>query len=160
MYSLTLTPTFFTPTLTPPSSTLALTPTSSTPTPLGAGRGEFHDPPLIYNLEFDPSEDWPLAPSSAEYQVARAAIEAANRSHQRTLRAVPNQMLRGTDPDLKICCNPHSQRTLPHYPNCTCNPENFDGVFVCAPVGPAAALLDPQDASTWPHLPRMQFQHA
>jgi len=96
----------------------------------GSNNGKFHDPPLIYHIEHDPSENFPLDPSSQEYQQARAVIEAAVSVHQKEMKPVPNQMAKGTDPNLRVCCNARSQMFYPLLPNCTCNPENYD-VFVC-----------------------------
>ncbi len=89
-------------------------------------QGVFHDPPLIYNVEQDPGESYPLDPASAEYKAQRASIEAAMSAHEATLRPVPNQMASGLNPDLRVCCDRSK--------NCICNPENFE-VFVCSPVG-------------------------
>ena len=81
-------------------------------------------------------------------------------------------MALGLDPDLKICCDPHSQAKYPSLPNCTCDPANFDA-FVCPPVGPtlqaevgaAGGVVeleapDPADAATWPEQPRFLLQDA
>ena len=35
---------------------------------------------------------------------------------------------------MAVCCDPDSKKKHPTFPNCTCNPENFDKVFVCTPV--------------------------
>ena len=104
----------------------------------------FHDPPLIYNIEHDPSEAYPLAPSSDEYRRERARLETSAAKHEATIAYVPNQMTLGVDPQYKICCDPHSQRVLPSYPACTCDPSNFH-TFVCGPVGPVVEMahVDP-----------------
>eukprot|EP00928_Gymnodinium_smaydae_P032160 TRINITY_DN23365_c0_g1_i1.p1 TRINITY_DN23365_c0_g1~~TRINITY_DN23365_c0_g1_i1.p1 ORF type:complete len:561 (-),score=106.83 TRINITY_DN23365_c0_g1_i1:132-1814(-) len=95
-----------------------------------------HDPPLLYNVEHDLSEQFPIPSTSAEYAKALALIQRARALHEATLTPVPDQMGRGGNPDLKVCCDAASKSKLPTYPNCTCNPENFDRVFVCAPVFP------------------------
>jgi hypothetical protein len=95
----------------------------------------FQHPPLIYQVENDPGETFPLDPNSAEYLGARETIEAAVAKHKPTVTPVPNMMALGLDPDSKICCDPHSTLKHPNMPNCTCNPENFD-VFVCVGVWP------------------------
>ena len=51
------------------------------------------NPPLIFNLAVDPSEAFPLDPSTEEYQEAQMLIEAAVLIHQSTLQDVPSQMV-------------------------------------------------------------------
>ncbi|EGD74433.1 hypothetical protein PTSG_05798 [Salpingoeca rosetta] len=87
--------------------------------------GTFHDPPLMYQIENDPSENWPLDPASEEYKQQHKIITAAVDEHLRNLKPVPNQMAKGLNKDLIICGCPNSQKQYPQYPNCTCNPENF-----------------------------------
>lgn len=98
--------------------------------------GQFHDPPLIYHIEHDPSEDFPLVPQTPEYKTAYASITAAVKLHKKGIRPVPNQMLLGKDPKLVICCDWDSKKKFPHRPVCTCNESNYD-VFVCSPTGPS-----------------------
>eukprot|EP00939_MAST-03C_sp_MAST-3C-sp1_P001955 g1955.t1 len=136
----------------------------------GSNNGVFHDPPLIFNVEHDPSESWALDTSSREYEDARTRIENAVAIHKRGMKAVPNQMARGVDPNLKVCCDPKSQEKYPQYPNCTCNPENFrmttgddddqDGVFVCAPVYEASDATGRLDSTEWPWMDPMPYQDA
>merc|ERR1712048_730308 len=95
-----------------------------------------HNPPLLYNVEHDLSEMYPIDSSSDEYAAAMATINEAKTAHEKTLTPVPNQMAMGKNPDLAVCCDPASEEKHPGYMNCTCNPENFDNVFVCAPVHP------------------------
>jgi len=99
----------------------------------------FHDPPVMYNVEHDISEMYPIDPQSDEYRVALATIMLAKDEHEATLTPVPNQMAMGASSDYVSCCDPASQEKYPNYPNCTCNPENFghewhSDNFVCAPV--------------------------
>ena len=126
----------------------------------GSNNGKFHDPPLIYDLDADPGENFPLAEASDDYKAARAAIEAHVEDHKSKLIEVPNQMAYGTNPDLKVCCDPDSKEKYPMLPECTCNPENFHDVFVCSPVFPQPQNFDPLDSSTWRVLGRMHFQDA
>jgi hypothetical protein len=51
-----------------------------------------HSPPLVYHIEHDPGENFPLDPKSAEYQTARLTIETAANAHRATVTQVPNQM--------------------------------------------------------------------
>jgi len=125
---------------------------------------QFHSPPLLFQLEQDPSEAHPIDPAAAEYAAARATIEAAAKAHRESVTPVPNQIGRGEDGKLKLCCDWASKEKHPDLPQCTCNPEAYRA-FVCAPVGPAGGalaavsadgavvrigLLDPRDAATWP----------
>ena len=42
----------------------------------------------------------------------RAAIEAHVEDHKSKLIEVPNQMAYGTNPDLKVCCDPDSKEKI------------------------------------------------
>ena len=111
---------------------------------LAANKGIFHDPPLIYHIEHDPSEMHPLSSTSDEYIEARKLIESNVIAHKKNLVWVPPQMARGKDPSLKICCKNNINHTtisddivgvsdvgdLGLFQDCVCNPENWD-VFVC-----------------------------
>lgn len=100
----------------------------------------FHDPPLIYHIDNDPGENFPLSSTSAEYTSARSVIEAAIADHEARLKPVPNQIAMGKNPDLEVCCDRAKK--------CVCDPQNLD-VFVCGPVGPTAERL-----TTFSGLPR------
>merc|ERR1712110_443163 len=93
-----------------------------------------HNPPLLYNVEHDLNEFYPIASSSDEYKAAMDIITKAKQEHEATLTPVPNQVAKGGKMSFATCCNAKSQETLPDFPNCTCNPENFDDIFVCKPV--------------------------
>ncbi len=123
----------------------------------GSSNGEFHDPPLIFQVENDPSEAKPLKSKSEEYKTQRQLIEAAVAEHRANMKYVPNMMALGVNPDLAICCDPNSQSKYPKLPNCTCNPENFDGVFVCSPVKFEDAF-ESRDSETWPMQERYELQ--
>ena len=58
----------------------------------------FHDPPLIYNIEADPSENYPLNPVGADYHAAHLEIMAAKEVHEASLQPQTNEMARGVDP--------------------------------------------------------------
>jgi len=100
-----------------------------------------HSPALLYNVEHDFAELYPLDSKSDEYKAAMAIITKAKQEHETTLTPVPNQIAKGSNVALANCCNPKSEETLPNYPNCTCNPENFDNVFVCKPVFEPVKML-------------------
>ena len=94
-----------------------------------------HDPPLLFQIENDPSERYPVDPLSGVYQAQRAIIEAAKSAHEKTVEDVPNQMALGSDPTYALCCDPNSSKKHPQFMNCTCNPHNWNA-FVCAPLDP------------------------
>ncbi|XP_062502846.1 steryl-sulfatase-like isoform X2 [Corticium candelabrum] len=84
-----------------------------------------HNPALLYHLEYDPGENFPIDSKSSEYEEAMLVIEAAKKEHEATLKPVPNQMAMGGNDEYKLCCDKDSQKKYSQYPPCTCNPENF-----------------------------------
>eukprot|EP00943_MAST-04B_sp_MAST-4B-sp1_P004964 g4964.t1 len=106
-----------------------------------SAKGVYHNPPLIYHIEHDPGENFPLDSNSDEYKEAFKKIDEAAEAHRRSVKPVPNQMALGLDPKKKVCCDWNSKNKYPDYPVCTCNPDNFH-VFVCAPVGPTIDNMD------------------
>lgn len=92
----------------------------------------FHDPPLLFDVEADPSEKWPLDPEAFHDQLD--VIAKAKRRHELQLGIPPqDEILKGSDPRFAVCGCPNSTVDLPQYPNCTCNPENWQ-LDVCSPV--------------------------
>lgn len=86
-----------------------------------------HNPPLIFNIPFDPSETYPLSNSTAEYKAALATIQAAIAIHEATCpECAPNQMALGGNTTFAVCCDPNSKEKYPQFPACTCNPENWN----------------------------------
>jgi len=73
-------------------------------------------PPLIFHVEKDPAEQYPLDPTTLEYQTAAIDLNSAVNVHLNTIIPVRNN-LDGMDTNLSICCNPHS------VPICTCGPD-------------------------------------
>ena len=55
----------------------------------GNNRLNEHDPPVLYNLEVDPSEKWDVA---AQHPEVIAEIKAAADAHRKTVVAVPSQL--------------------------------------------------------------------
>ena len=55
--------------------------------------GTFHDIPLLFNLEIDAQEAWPIDPLSQEYIEAFAYIDEAVKAHKATLTPVVNQQV-------------------------------------------------------------------
>ena len=88
----------------------------------GAVLPDFHDPPLLFNLEVDPSEKYALDTALPEYAAIVQAITEARIRHEASVIPVANQA-RDSDPDNCLCCDPDSQDKYPDMPKCTCNPE-------------------------------------
>ena len=98
--------------------------------------GYYQDEPLVYRIDEDPSEKFPLDPiinkleRDKQITIARAAIE----SHIASLKPVTNQIALGSDSAIvadgggALCCN--DGKTPVRGMNCTCNPDNLDA-FVC-----------------------------
>ena len=95
---------------------------------------EIQDPPLLYNINMDPSELHPIWPNNEAYDEIMARLTDAKYQHLATLQqGITNQMALGINNDNAFCMDPNSQKKYPNYPNCTGNPENFEA-FVCEPV--------------------------
>lgn len=73
---------------------------------------EFHDPPLLYHLEYDPGERIPLKPETFDdyWLIVRAAV-AEVEAHIATVETVEDQLMKKPSPRLQPCCNP---------PKCRC----------------------------------------
>ena len=107
-------------------------------------------PPLVYQVEHDPGEAYPLDNSTTEYSQILTTISAATVEHQTTLSSVPNQVgesasptttlhessfspfpnpdlqyVLGDDTALCPCADPESRKKYPEYPNCTLTPETW-----------------------------------
>jgi len=63
----------------------------------------FHDPPLIYNVEIDPSEIYPL--NASNYTSLLADFAVAVKKHNSTMEFGEDQMRKGSDPSVAVCCN-------------------------------------------------------
>eukprot|EP01012_Entosiphon_sulcatum_P013901 TRINITY_DN19081_c0_g1_i1.p1 TRINITY_DN19081_c0_g1~~TRINITY_DN19081_c0_g1_i1.p1 ORF type:complete len:590 (-),score=50.02 TRINITY_DN19081_c0_g1_i1:45-1784(-) len=70
----------------------------------------FHDPPLVYDIEADPGEQWPLEVSGLDALLQ--AVAAKVLAHNETLVNRRSPILDQQDPALQPCCNP---------PSCVCN---------------------------------------
>ena len=91
------------------------------------------DPPLLFNVNHDPSELHPIWPNNVQYDRIMDRLTAAKWAHLDTIDSVPNQIERGTTSDNWFCGDPNSQQKHPQYPNCTMTPDNWNA-FVCDPV--------------------------
>ena len=69
----------------------------------------YHDPPLIFDINQDPGEQFPLDPSKQQDLIERAA--SLVQKHRQTIIPVPSQ-LGSHDSNVQPCCNP---------PLCACN---------------------------------------
>ena len=63
-----------------------------------------HDPALLYQLEIDVGETYPIDPTSVEFTTAMATINKAAAAHKASLTPVPNQMALGNNPKYRVCC--------------------------------------------------------
>ena len=72
--------------------------------------------PLVFQIEVDPGELYPLDKKRDEYKQAVAAAAQAVKEHQDALGTPPQGVLGFNDPATRLCCNPHTT------PPCTCTP--------------------------------------
>ena len=91
------------------------------------------DPPLLYNIDWDPSEMHPIKRSNKNYDIIMNVLSQKRQEALSTVKPVPNQMLMGQNADYEICAAPNSKSKYPNYPNCTYTVEGFTG-FTCDPV--------------------------
>jgi len=91
-------------------------------------------PPLLYNIDWDPSELHPISTKNKNYGTIMSVLEAKRNEALASLDMfVPNQILRGESAQYEICSDPNSQSKYPQYPNCTSTPAGYTG-FTCDPV--------------------------
>ena len=70
-----------------------------------------HDPPLVFNLELDPAEQYPLEPNTTEYESGLAAARAVLQQHEAGLEWYPQPLLNSSvvvarQPCAKPGCKP------------------------------------------------------
>jgi arylsulfatase A len=82
------------------------------------------NPPLLFNVEVDPSERWPLDTSLPKYSAILSQIQAATDAHRATVPVMANTCAE-MNKTVVVCCDPNSQTKYPQWPPCTCNPENY-----------------------------------
>eukprot|EP01083_Nonionella_stella_P020771 57645_1 len=97
------------------------------------GKVAVETPPLLFNIDWDPSESYPIDKTNANYQPIMEYLSQKREEALRSLRPVPNQMELGQNTDFEICAAPNSKEKYPQYPNCTQTVEGFTG-FTCKPV--------------------------
>lgn len=113
-----------------------------------------HNPPMLFDLEADPSEKWPLDPVS--YADKLNAIAAAKQAHEEELGTPPpDQIMLGSDAKYAVCGCPNSTLAYPAYPNCTCSPANWD-VSVCSPIDDDL-YVDGSSSPEFYHTPDLSY---
>eukprot|EP01084_Bolivina_argentea_P092226 165948_1 len=94
---------------------------------------ELQNPPLLFNVEMDPSELHPIWANNDYYDDILANLTRKKDQHLAGLDLnITNQILLGSNKIYEQCCNNDSSRIYPQYPNCTCQAENWNQ-FVCQP---------------------------
>ena len=84
------------------------------------------NPPLLYNIDWDPSEKHPIYPNNIIYNSTIEYLTSMRDAFEATVpNGIPNQVLLGSDSQYLVCCN---QAT-----NCSCTPDNWKQ-FTCNPV--------------------------
>ena len=81
-----------------------------------------HDPPLVFNLELDPAEQYPLDPSSMEYRNGLAAAREVLQQHEANLEWYPKPLLNSSvvvarQPCAKPGCKPFPSCCVTAQPN-------------------------------------------
>ncbi|XP_053742634.1 arylsulfatase A-like [Synchiropus splendidus] len=77
-----------------------------------------HDPPLVFDLEADPSENFPLTLDDTPDLLALVEkIKRVKEEFEATMEFGESQILKGTDVELEPCCNP---RCTPKPTCCHC----------------------------------------
>ena len=91
----------------------------------------FHDPPLLFNLDWDPSELFPLDPAAFAPQLA-ALVAAAVAHHAQVSTGVPDQCLGSV---AGTCADPNCT-WCPALPNCTLTPRAWGYAYPDRPGTP------------------------
>uniref|UniRef100_A0A3B4ASJ0 Sulfatase N-terminal domain-containing protein n=1 Tax=Periophthalmus magnuspinnatus TaxID=409849 RepID=A0A3B4ASJ0_9GOBI len=81
--------------------------TSTVPDPDCVAPLQFHDPPLLIDLESDPSEHYPLSlKERPDLQHVLEEIMKVKASLEASMEFGESQIAKGQDPSLQPCCNP------------------------------------------------------
>lgn len=68
---------------------------------------KFHDPPLLFDLEADPSEHYPLSlDDRPDLQEVLARVRKVKEQFEGSMVFGESQISKGTDPSLEPCCSP------------------------------------------------------
>uniref|UniRef100_A0A3Q2VDV3 Arylsulfatase A n=1 Tax=Haplochromis burtoni TaxID=8153 RepID=A0A3Q2VDV3_HAPBU len=65
-----------------------------------------HDPPLIFDLEADPCELYPLSVDTPDIQSVLQQVKTVKEQFESSMVFGESQMAKGKDPSLEPCCNP------------------------------------------------------
>lgn len=65
-----------------------------------------HDPPLLFDLEADPSEHYPLSLDRPDLQEVLGRIRKVKEQFESSMVFGESQISKGTDPSLEPCCSP------------------------------------------------------
>jgi hypothetical protein len=121
--------------------------------------GVYQEKPLIYRIDVDPSERFPIQPdanaeTAKEYADQLKIATTAVQVHIGSLTPVVNQIGLGSDArpqqdgGAAICCDASNST----HPACECNPENMKA-FVCSDT--TANLLNIRRAATVDQIARL-----
>jgi arylsulfatase A len=102
-----------------------------------------HNPPLLFQIEWDPSERFQLDVTVPRYAAALAQIQAAAAAHRATVPLMYSQCS-VNDPSYALCGDPASKAKYPQYPNCTLSPQNWAPPNFCNYSELQPGLLDAQ----------------
>lgn len=85
---------------------------------------EVLEAPLVFNIEEDPSEQYPFSPADAEYQIGLLAATQVAKEHEESFKWFQSPQLNvgRFDHRLQPCCNPGCQ-PWPSCCNCNHNPH-------------------------------------
>lgn len=77
-----------------------------------------HDPPLLFDLEADPSEHYPLVPGGeTDIPALLERIKKVKERFEASMLFGESQIGKGSDPQLEPCCSPQC-RPKPHCCQC------------------------------------------
>ena len=90
---------------------------------------------MLYNVDRDPSERFPIDTNTDEYKQVMQYMNSKRDEMENTVDYdnIVNQVQLGTNDQYILCCDPFSETKYPQYPACTCNPHNWQQ-FVCQPI--------------------------
>eukprot|EP01084_Bolivina_argentea_P018507 34439_1 len=93
------------------------------------------NPPLLYNIDQDPSEKFQIDSNSDLYRNILEYMTMKRNDMEDTVdyETITNQVELGTSDEYIWCCNEFSETVYPQYPVCTCTPDNWEQ-FVCEPI--------------------------
>lgn len=105
---------------------------------------QHYDPPLLFNIEQDISEKWPIHSTEDEYQKLLKIFTQIKFKHENELINVENQIAKGGSIKYRLCCDPNSKDKFPDYPTCTCQVENWNQILCIRKLIPSLASSKPE----------------